>query len=296
MSHYLDFLRYVEPTPLPDELFTGYLGRFRALNQIPTIHSLFKTLQRQISPEGSKRRKTVTLAAGLAGVPVESFTRLHSLLPWLGAFRHFPPEQIAEDHDWLGRPEKRLRVCRDCIAEDLGFWGFTYWRRSHQIVGVTWCLKHGCGLTETRIKSACECAPDEALSHDSALGPLPLAASETQLRYAEIVTGLMEQPRPAGRRGIMSALRRRLRAGFPGQSFQQIDARLRAGAEPWVEREVVYGAHSEPYQPAMYITQDFSTSDAPTLTYIAARCFGTSHDALEAMLQPSMAYGMDAVT
>jgi len=38
--------------------------------------------------------------------------------------------------------QSHVRYCVHCINEDIGYKGFPYLRRSHQITGIDWCLKH----------------------------------------------------------------------------------------------------------------------------------------------------------
>jgi hypothetical protein len=44
-----------------------------------------------------------------------------------------------------------LRVCRQCIRDDLKRHGESYWHRSHQLPGVHICLKHNGELMETNV-------------------------------------------------------------------------------------------------------------------------------------------------
>jgi hypothetical protein len=56
-------------------------------------------------------------------------------------------ENVRYVYESLRIPKSPLRLCRACVAEDLDFHGVSYWRRTHQLVGVSWCLKHGTPLS-----------------------------------------------------------------------------------------------------------------------------------------------------
>ena len=48
---------------------------------------------------------------------------------------------------------KYMRTCPACLDEDATVRGETYWRRSHQLQGVHFCVRHAVGLVETEIET-----------------------------------------------------------------------------------------------------------------------------------------------
>lgn len=140
------------PTLFPDELIDGQFGRFTALNAIDGRPAAVKTLRAAYgNPQDHWRPPTVTsLMARALGLDPTLVTRDHSLIPVQRLVTHGPYRQRHGDQYFCHRERvaesAALRagayMCPDCIEEDLGFWGVSYWRRSHQFAGVSWCMKH----------------------------------------------------------------------------------------------------------------------------------------------------------
>jgi hypothetical protein len=88
-------------------------------------------------------------------------------------------------------PGRHLRLCQSCVHEDIDFWGYSYWRRSHQIPGVLWCMKHGCSLMEVQDRRAKDHFP-ELCADDSLSRCRSHIWSPAVQRYADICAGLLE--------------------------------------------------------------------------------------------------------
>ena len=69
----------------------------------------------------------------MAGPPRQG---LHRLLNVTGAARASPSS---------------LQFCRECYADDIERFGFSYWRRIHQLPGVFVCDRHECSLAASKI-------------------------------------------------------------------------------------------------------------------------------------------------
>ena len=141
----------------PDEFSRGYRGRLRITNLFPSTKIFMAALREELHPPGTPLVECpeAAILALAAGIPLQQFVRSHSLLP---LFRMAPPKHEGISHgdpsrmDIIERYGIRLwdlidaRFCKDCIKEDLDFWGYAYWRRLHQLPGVCWCSKHGTQL------------------------------------------------------------------------------------------------------------------------------------------------------
>lgn len=115
----------------------------------PTVHPLGTSTDRYSD--------SATLALA-AGVSLEYFARQHSLLPF---YRTVTRDGDAGKHDtyseetigYFGTRSWRQSMamfCHECIKEDKASpRGFAYWRRSHQLPGIPWCIKHGCQLANS---------------------------------------------------------------------------------------------------------------------------------------------------
>lgn len=207
-------------SPHADELDMGYVGRVNVL-----VGN--REHQGRLVPNkkvGRSRAQALHFAAAHADMSVQEFCDLHSLAPWLEPFRKVRMLGMSERNS-LGRKSKSLSICECCVAEDLGFWQYSYWRRSHQIIGVTWCMKHGVELTPTN-----EFRADLVLPHWVETNSKPLARpfqpSPVQARYASIAMGLLENRAPLDAwkvtRRMHHAIRERLslpRSRFARQFF-----------------------------------------------------------------------------
>ncbi|MBU3562200.1 TniQ family protein [Polynucleobacter sp. Tro8-14-1] len=133
--------------PMADEFCRGHAGRLRLLKQLKD-HSTSKAHQIYRTNDADHPPSFIATTANLLKMPLIQYVSLHSLLPLSHAV-------IPEDSEFLPllspqilrkRGMMPLRkggyFCGHCIDEDLNFWGFSYWRRSHQIPGLHWCEKH----------------------------------------------------------------------------------------------------------------------------------------------------------
>lgn len=137
----------------PDEISHGYRGRLRIPNLYLSTKSFMAALREELLPPGTSTDKcpdAATLALA-AGMDLQQFVRSNTLIP---LFRMAPPKDEGVFHGDPSRPDiikyfgikmwdcVNPRLCLDCVKEDLDFWGYTYWRRSHQLPGVCFCSKH----------------------------------------------------------------------------------------------------------------------------------------------------------
>lgn len=162
LEHYL-----VAPF-LPDEAIISVIGRFHVLssNGTPTatFQELFNcapfNLSAWIPPH-------VEMLASRLGEDVEACTleilRAHTLYPLLAIFNglSFPANPSRATANNAANTPKRLstetiRVCLECLREDMDVYGVRYIHRSHQIPGVEVCNKHASPLLYKC--PHCECA------------------------------------------------------------------------------------------------------------------------------------------
>lgn len=154
----------LRPSPMPDELATGYEGRLFRHNGWADAKVAMRTLLAWTDNKTATRREvsTVELLARAAGKEVGQFVRDHTLVP-LG--RAVTTTASGIPHGGEARTSllrtvamRRLRpgahFCVECVKEDYGFHGMPYWRREHQLPGRYWCLKHGCPLSHTNAHDA----------------------------------------------------------------------------------------------------------------------------------------------
>lgn len=137
----------LRPNILPDEMGTGYLSFIAQINAMSEKEIIRYAKTR--SPRAS-RTTTFMAIANLAEISYQGFIRSHSLKPFLDGFeespdRHFPhgtKEERQKREKVFPRNRKDALFCEQCAQEDLETWGRSYWRRTHQVPGICWCLKH----------------------------------------------------------------------------------------------------------------------------------------------------------
>lgn len=194
-------------------------------------------LRKAVHPPGEPSGKypaAVTLALA-AGIPLEQFVRKHSLLPF---HRTVTPKDADVDH---GDPFKldliehfgtrvwrqsMAMFCPDCVREDVSSRSFAYWRRSHQLPGVHWCIRHGCQLANNPIgKKAFDDMPRLEMSSHYEFSEkefLEVLANPVIQRYVEIAYAILDSRRAtpliqARFRIAEEAKKHHLRVGARGQ-------------------------------------------------------------------------------
>lgn len=194
-------------TIFPDELARAYAWRLRSDNVVSSNDELAVVLG-AIAGGGRKSSYSSDKTSALLSRLEMSSAQLvcgHSLVPVTKCVTTFdlasPARPDFGDNWYLGFAlwsGSQARLCRDCVAEDLSYHGVTYWRRSHQLSGVTWCTKHQRSLSEVRRKDAFSRSPRIALAEAIDLPAREVEDainSEVVKRYSCILEGLLENAR-----------------------------------------------------------------------------------------------------
>lgn len=150
------------PSPYPDELVGSMLARA----QRQTGFGLKQLIHQTTGTYNTSHPATITAypsVAGAFGLELDVFLDKHTHYPFVTAFWR------QEDRDNLTRkllnPETRinvaflsqnarkavhaLRLCPECIAQDLCQYGESYWTRAHQLPVVSHCVEHQRPLQES---------------------------------------------------------------------------------------------------------------------------------------------------
>lgn len=193
--------------PFPDELACTYLPRLRNENVLHNNQELANTLRvagliEQVPASAAALLEELLAALGMSA---RDLVCSHSLVPVQKCVVNYDFENAAPpdfgDKRYLRFTVHGSRVmglCRDCVHEDLDYWGISYWRRSHQLTGVTWCLKHLRPLSYVTDSSALALSPDRAVAYaaDQAFSDQRIALeSPVVQRYASLMASLMENAR-----------------------------------------------------------------------------------------------------
>ena len=148
--------------PYPDELVGSMLWRAQWQLGLPikTMMRLLTSHQVNTAPIVIAKHQGIAKAFGMS---IESLVLNHTLMPYALAF-YTPKKQQAifnslctgtspyalsaiSQNATVGVPH--LRFCLQCIEEDMGKYGESYWRRVHQLPGVMICLQHNRPLLES---------------------------------------------------------------------------------------------------------------------------------------------------
>jgi hypothetical protein len=200
----------IHVVPMTDELAAGHQGRIQLVNGCPDERDLTRLIEgavaeRGLDPIGMPRLTQLAVISDMDG---GDYVRKHSMVP---GYRVAAKEGNDDDHGTYkrghdstrpGMPSKGIRAscCPQCIAEDLQQFGFSWYRRRHQLVGVDWCITHGCRLSVVDAPRPFVRSPDRWLL-ENRLTPLQGVAEELLAggflrRFADISVMLLERDRP----------------------------------------------------------------------------------------------------
>ena len=125
----------------------GHVGRWRQFTGFGKCERLLS----RVAPasECRPRQAIVGAIAGAARIALDQYIHLHTLWP----FETFHTQPATFSCTWVKSKVERARVeclpvrpgaylCSKCVKEDDGYWGYSYWRRDHQMPGRMWCQKH----------------------------------------------------------------------------------------------------------------------------------------------------------
>lgn len=182
------------PDIKPGELLWGYVRRLSFVNGFTQPGDAVRYLDAMF---GKDAESVIELFAVLLQCEVEELLRLHTLFPV--SFVLKSPPSVTEDGRsyWVRHrdmvafdyPRDSIRVCPQCVTEDVDFWGISYYRRDHQLPGRWCCEKHERALIKV---PAVYGYPEDALTMapggpPSALPIEEVVEHEIVLRYLAIM-------------------------------------------------------------------------------------------------------------
>ena len=234
----------IQTGPMPDEIAAGHMGRLRWLNEWRNGLTATQSLHRALVADEveAKDPSAFYLLAAASNITPTDYARLHSMLPasrlafTLGAGAAHGSIRATATARALGLalPRGLPLACIDCIREDLDHWGFSWYRRSHQLVGVDWCDKHGRELVRVHSRDPFWLTPHwhvqaGATSWVGAYVEQLPDASELVERYVAIASAALLLAAPLPSRLLNARLARRI---------EILELRLgessRAGFSDWI--------------------------------------------------------------
>jgi hypothetical protein len=183
--------------PFPDEFVPGYCGRITLFNGPRKNQNWQKPNFIHFEGESLTKEKFLKILSNEVGIPYDVIIRQHTLAPALCAFsKSATTKQFGDGPRQFGRRvfgavSASRRFCCECTKEDLAFWKVSYWRRIHQLPGVSHCPKHQVPLCVSYDSNAFNYQPhsQNAFSFEK---PQSSQACTLERRLVEIWQGLLD--------------------------------------------------------------------------------------------------------
>ena len=205
---------------MPEELALSLAGRLARWNGFDLSGELWTEVRATLSAyaiPADPLSKFECLAA-LCEMPIERFVARHSMLPLRGAFdakaecKTLAAPRAVSDASGFRSLRAGAYLCRSCVAEDLDFHGYAWWRRDHQAPGQMWCPKHGTTLLHHPSPECLWHSPVDALDAACEVKVQPLSGlkgSDIISRFLAIQDGLLNAGRRLNRCGVSKLLAQR---------------------------------------------------------------------------------------
>lgn len=181
------------PTPYPDELAFSWLSRYYVhsgcLSHKAALQELLARRCNNPSKEFFGQLSQNAKAAIQTVLPMEEAILKHTMFPQYARFLsgdkkkealHKLTCEVCDPHHLFSiqprtEQEHFLRYCPLCVAEDRATYEEAYWHRTHQLRGMTLCVRHRCYLENSEISAKSE--------QGFTLAPAEHCVKETQPRY-----------------------------------------------------------------------------------------------------------------
>lgn len=177
---------------MPDEWLSGYFSRLADLNGCKDFENL-SLLLKALPPFESPH--VISKLALLLGKSIPELIQHHTLFPAKHAVQFRKYNQALQLEVSMRSMQKSVRYCVECLKEDCGYPNdLPYLRRTHQVTGIDWCMKHECSL--------CAYSGDDIPGPSQLYHLLGQYPTKTSLKdqhpiirkYADIYDGLISKP------------------------------------------------------------------------------------------------------
>lgn len=138
--------------PMPDEFMPGHMARFAYVNGFRSLSNFISGLASR-SKAANNRGDTIEIYehfCRLLNMDQDEYLSRHTMMP-IDRFAaleesmvsSYGKPKITHQRTTLLKISAAAYFCVKCAEEDIKNHEFSYWRRIHQIHGVTWCITHG---------------------------------------------------------------------------------------------------------------------------------------------------------
>lgn len=180
--------------PMPEELASAHAGRM-ALFMGARDHKEFDHWLKQKLPRTAPTQVGLSRLAQMAAaceMPSIDYARQHSLLGVLRAVArtsdlgpHGAPEGEAFSRRMgMVNQKKAAYLCLHCVEGDLTHWKFSWFRRTHHLLGVDWCPSHKTPLLKVLSKNPWSKLPQHWVQ-DGAIEPEPVGDGRSEITSFE---------------------------------------------------------------------------------------------------------------
>ncbi len=190
------------PKPLPDELYVGYLGRLLMLNgkKATSAYDCLNILKKyfpEVNAIQDSFRSTENALALIFDVKEDELFNKYSLLPLRNFVKNNEKNLKTRSPrvSDLRKGNKDFHFCEQCISEDKSQFGFSYWRRQHQISGSYWCYRHQTPLKKVKHRSPYLRFPEHWLlvNNASAAAPTELCINSFIEKYLRMSSEILRE-------------------------------------------------------------------------------------------------------
>lgn len=191
--------------PLPNEYVLSHLGRIKSINAFPSIEFTVKHLKRHLNLSQHYTTSPKSEFSALASeIEFTDYIQLHTTLPFHQAFDDLYKEGVQfgginRGHS-VGSEDSRpgAYFCQECMVEQIHNNGFSYWKRDHQLPGVSFCLEHNQPLSFASNDQAFEQTPDQINQEEISVVPFldDLISDPIVICYTESATRLLSFKKP----------------------------------------------------------------------------------------------------
>jgi len=211
----------IKPKIISNEIDRGYLGRFMRLNGRTDTKEFLRSASDLLFPANKNKNKLpIEILSNATDLPLKKLICLHTTLPFRRAITGYSPEishGSQKNHSMLRLSSMRSArpgayFCKDCVEEERGNIGFSYWHRDQQIPGLLWCPKHQTSLDFLEDENSYLFSPATSTESQRVINQskiTKLQSSESITRFIGISQALMERKSPLDSRHVSYALKQR---------------------------------------------------------------------------------------